>query len=177
MDYIYLRAGRVSLRGWGVKSNFIFLPWGDVGVGGSKQIWTKNTGGQGKFFFFYNLSPDYFFFKCEGKAGRGDNTGKLKKFRQGGHMGVLTNIYLFFLFTGWFKTNLNKKVGGKGKLLFFFCNFCLEYFFIKWEGKAGRGGWSRPIKSFCLGVLCTQVSGVWSRCARGISTLYSCAVI
>ena len=32
-------------------------------------------------------------------------------------------------------------------------------------------------KSFCLGVLCTQVSGVWSRCARGISTLYSCAVI
>ena len=41
---------------------------------------------------------------------------------------------------GWFKTNLNKKVGGEGKLLFFFCNFCLDYFFIKWEGKAGRGG-------------------------------------
>ena len=41
MDYIYLRAGRVRLRGWGgggVKSNFIFLPWGAVGVGGSKQI-------------------------------------------------------------------------------------------------------------------------------------------
>ena len=32
-------------------------------------------------------------------------------------------------------------------------------------------------KSFFLGVLCTQVSGVWSRCARGISTLYLCAVI
>ena len=42
---------------------------------------------------------------------------------------------------GWFKTNLNKKVGGEGKLLFFSCNFCLDYFFIKWEGKAGsRGG-------------------------------------
>ena len=38
VDYIYLRAGRVRLRGWGVKSNFIFLPWGAVGVGGSKQI-------------------------------------------------------------------------------------------------------------------------------------------
>ena len=61
VDYIYLRAGRVRLRGWGVKSNFIFLPWGAVGVGGSKQIRTKNRGGQGNFFFFYNLSPDYFF--------------------------------------------------------------------------------------------------------------------
>ena len=31
---------------------------------------------------------------------------------------------------GWFKTNLNKKVGGEGKLFFFFCNLCLDYFFL-----------------------------------------------
>ena len=42
---------------------------------------------------FYKLRPDYFFL-WEGKAGRGDDPGLLKKFRQGGHMGGF-NKYLF----------------------------------------------------------------------------------
>ena len=61
MDYIYLRAGRVRLRGWGVKSNFIFLPWGAVGVGVQNKFEQKIGGVKAIFFFFYNLSPDYFF--------------------------------------------------------------------------------------------------------------------
>ena len=44
-----------------------------------------------------SLRPDYIFFKWEGKAGRGDGTGQLKKFRQGGHMGGL-NKYLFLVY-------------------------------------------------------------------------------
>ena len=32
------------------------------------------------------------------QEGGGGNTGQLKKFRQGGHMGVLTNIYFYFFF-------------------------------------------------------------------------------
>ena len=47
-----------------------------------------------------SVRPDYFFFKWEGKAGRGDDPGQLKKIRQGGHKGVLTIIYfkgLFFI--------------------------------------------------------------------------------
>ena len=73
MDYIYLRAGRVRLRGWGVKANFIFLPWG----GGGLWKW----GVQNKFF-------------------KTNDPGQFEKFRLGGHMGVLTNIYfqVFFSF-------------------------------------------------------------------------------
>ena len=64
MDYIYLRAGRVRLRGWGVKSNFIFLPWGGLWEWGVQNKFEQKIGGGGSrqlFFFFYNLSPDYFF--------------------------------------------------------------------------------------------------------------------
>ena len=62
-------------------------------MGGNQGLW----GDQNKFeqksrgvsrqiiiIFSYNLSPDYFFFKWEGKAGRGDDPGYLKKFWQGG---------------------------------------------------------------------------------------------
>ena len=58
------------------------------GFGGFKTNYNKEVGGGARqFFFFYNLCPDYFFFKCESKAGRGDDPGQLKKIRQGGHMG------------------------------------------------------------------------------------------
>ena len=70
---------------WLSKRQFDFFSQGDC---------EKVRGG------FYNLRPDYFFFKWAGEAGRGDNPGHIKKFRQGEHMGVLTNIYfkgLFFI--------------------------------------------------------------------------------
>ena len=51
-------------------------------------------GGQDKLFFFPNLSANYFFFKWEGKAGRGDDPGQLKTFRQGGHIWGF-NRYIF----------------------------------------------------------------------------------
>ena len=41
VDNIYLRAGRVRLRGWGVKANFIFLPWGGCGSEGFKTNLNK----------------------------------------------------------------------------------------------------------------------------------------
>ena len=53
MDYIYLRAGRVRLRGWGVKSNFIFLPWGAAGGGVQNKFEQKIEGGKANFFFFF----------------------------------------------------------------------------------------------------------------------------
>ena len=59
------------------------------GFGGFKTNYNKTVGGGGEAhsFFFYYLRPNYFFFKCESKAGRGDDLGQLKKIRQGGHMG------------------------------------------------------------------------------------------
>ena len=46
---------------------------------------------------------------------------------------------LIFFARGWFKTNLNKKVGGV-KAIFFSVTSVPITFFIKLEGKAGRGG-------------------------------------
>ena len=62
MDYIYLRAGRVRLRGWG-SSPFSFSCHGGLWEWGVQNKFEhKNRGGGGKaIFFFYNLSPDYFF--------------------------------------------------------------------------------------------------------------------
>ena len=65
---------------------------------GLKLNLNKKEGESRQIIIFYNLRPDYFFFKWEGKAGGGDDPGQLKKFGQGGHMGVLTNIYFKALF-------------------------------------------------------------------------------
>ena len=78
MDYIYLRAGRVRPGGEG-QDQFDFFVMG--GFGGFKTNYNKKVGrGEANYYyFFYNLRPDYFFFKCESKAGRGDDPGQLKK--------------------------------------------------------------------------------------------------
>ena len=52
MDYIYLRAGRVRLRGWG-SSPFSFSCHGGCGSGGFKTNLNTKIGG--------GSSPDYFF--------------------------------------------------------------------------------------------------------------------
>ena len=50
------------------------------GFGGFKTNYNKKVGGrQIIIIFFYNLRRDDFFFKCESKAGRGDDPGQLKK--------------------------------------------------------------------------------------------------
>ena len=59
-----------------------------AGGGGGGQVGGWGGGGfrQINIFFFYNFCPDYFFFKWEGNAGRGDDPRQLKKLRQGGHL-------------------------------------------------------------------------------------------
>ena len=48
--------------------------------------------------------------------------------------GIKANLIFLPGGCGGFKTNLNKKLGGgQGKLLLFFHNFRLDYFFFKWE--------------------------------------------
>ena len=69
---------------WGFKTNLNKIP------GGSRQI---------IIIVFYNLRPNYFFFKWEGKAGRGDGPGQLKNSGRVGTWGVLTYIFsVFFSF-------------------------------------------------------------------------------
>ena len=65
------------------QSNFDFFARGAVGGGGFKTNLNKKVRGSRQIFFFtYNLCLDYFlFFKWEGKAGRGDDSGQLKKFK------------------------------------------------------------------------------------------------
>ena len=65
---------------------------------------------------------DTFLFKWEGKAGRGDYPGQLKKFRQGGH-----------IFNKYFRV--------------FFCGLHL---FPGVEGKAGGGGGGMRVKANLL---------------------------
>ena len=96
MDSIYLRAGRVRLRGWGSRPISFSCHGGLWGWGVQNKFEQKIGGGgvKANFYFFSITSARITFFKCENKAGKGDDPGQFKKFRQGGHMGGF-NKYFF----------------------------------------------------------------------------------
>ena len=62
MDYIYLRAGRVRLRGWG-SSPFLFSCHGGLWEWGVQNKFEHKNGGggQGKFFFSITSARITFF--------------------------------------------------------------------------------------------------------------------
>ena len=73
MEYIYQAWG-----GGGVKANLFFLSGGGGGCGVFKTNLYKKVGGVKEFFFSMTTVQITFFFKWEGKAGRGDDPGQLK---------------------------------------------------------------------------------------------------
>ena len=82
------------------QGQFIYFLPGGLWGGGFKTNLNKKEAAQGNFFFVISVRIT-FFLKWEGKAGRGDDPGQLKKFRQGvvDTWGVLPNFYfkVFFI--------------------------------------------------------------------------------
>ena len=90
-----LRAGRVR-QGWcGVRPICFFLP---EGLCGAQNKFEQNSRGvKANKKKFCTFRPGYFFSHRVRQEG-GYDPGQLKKFGQGGHMGVLTNIYFDVFF-------------------------------------------------------------------------------
>ena len=71
---------------------------------------------------------DYIYLRAGEGSGRGGNQGQFDFFARG-----------LWRVQNKFEPKIRE---GQGKLLLFFHNFRLDYFFFKWESKAGR--WDDP---------------------------------
>ena len=93
ITFIYRQGG--SGRGVGGQGQFDFFCHGGL-LGVQNKLEQKSRGVKA-IFFFYNLHQDYFFFKWEGKAGRGMIQSN-KTIQAGWAHGFFYQIFIFRVF-------------------------------------------------------------------------------